>query len=96
MLLLDTFWDISLALFVIIFFSVFSLLVTHLKLEGHADISHNELVLLQVDTKLDKGELDARGGVIAGAMLVENIQAHGERKREIHVIITRCMHNVIE
>ena len=57
-----------------------SLLVTHLKLEGHADISHNELVLLQVDTKLDKGELDARGGVIAGAMLVENIQAHGERE----------------
>ena len=56
--------------------------MTHLKLEGHADISHNELVLLQVDTKLDKGELDARGGVIAGAMLVENIQAHGERKEK--------------
>ena len=54
--------------------------MTHLKLEGHADISHNELVLLQVDTKLDKGELDARGGVIAGAVLVENIQAHGERE----------------
>ena len=64
----------------VVFSVCFSLLVTHLKLEGHADISHNELVLLQVDTKLDKGELDARGGVIAGAMLVENIQAHGERE----------------
>lgn len=63
-------------------FCLFSLLVTHLKLEGHADISHNELVLLQVETKLDKGELDARGGVIAGAMLIENIQAHGERQRD--------------
>ena len=59
--------------------SLSSLLVTHLKCEGHADISHNELVLLQVGTKLDKGELDARGGVIAGAILVENIQANGKR-----------------
>ena len=55
-----------------------SLLVTHLKVEGHADISHNELVLLQVNTKLDKGELDARGGVIAGTVLIQNIQANGK------------------
>ena len=52
--------------------------MTHLKLEGHADVSHNELVLLQVNTKLDKGELDARGGVIAGTVLVQDIQAHGK------------------
>ena len=52
--------------------------MTHLKIEGHADVSHNELVLLQVNTKLDKGELDARGGVIAGAVLIQNIQANGK------------------
>lgn len=59
--------------------------MTHLKCEGHADISHNELVLLQVGTKLDKGELDVRGGVIAGAVLIENIQGHG---KEGNVIFT--------
>ena len=69
--------------------------MTHLKLEGHADISHNELVLLQVDTKLDKGELDARGGVIAGAMLVENIQAHGERKRNDYWMHAECNRIVV-
>lgn len=71
--------------------SVVSLLVTHLKCEGHADISHNELVLLQVDTKLDKGELDARGGVIAGAILVENIQAHGKRSDTFMLITAHLL-----
>ena len=66
-----------------------SLLVTHLKCEGHADVSHNELVLLQVATKLDKGELDVRGGVIAGAVLIENIQAHGKEENVI-VTVHRC------
>lgn len=51
--------------------------MTHLKFEAHADISHNELVLLQVDAKLVKGEVDARGGVIAGSILIEDTQAHG-------------------
>lgn len=84
-----------------------SLLVTHLKCEGHTDISHNELVLLQVDMKLDKGELDARGGVIAGAVLVENIQANGKSYNypdlvavldcyiSLHPVVTHSEHNTI-
>ena len=61
------------------FFYSPSLLVTHLKFQAHADISHNELVLVQVDAKLMKGEVDARGGVIAGSILMEDTQVHGTK-----------------
>ena len=56
-----------------------SLLVTHLKCQAHADISHNELVMFNLDGRMVKGEVDARGGVIAGSILMEDVQAHGER-----------------
>ena len=58
------------------------MLVTHLKCEAHADISHNELVLFNFDGRLEKGEVDARGGVVAGSILMENVQTHGEHVRE--------------
>ena len=51
--------------------------MTHLKLEMHCDVSHNELVLLQLDGNLKKGEFDARAGVIAGSILVENAVIDG-------------------
>ncbi len=55
-----------------------SILVTQLRCEAHCDVQHNELVLLEMDGKLDKGELDARGGVIAGIILMRGAQAHSE------------------
>lgn len=58
--------------------SLASLLVTYLKFEAHCDVSHNELVLLQLDGKLEKGEFDARAGVIAGSILVENAVVDGK------------------
>lgn len=54
-----------------------SLLLSHLKCTTHADVSHNELVLFNLDGCMEKGELDARGGMIAGSVLVEDIQALG-------------------
>ncbi len=57
-----------------------SLLVTQFRCEAHCDVQHNELVLLEMDGKLDKGELDARGGVIAGNILMKGAQARGEPK----------------
>ena len=52
--------------------------MTHLKCEVHADVSHNELVLVQLDGQMEKGEVEARGGVIAGSILMQNLEAHGE------------------
>ena len=54
-----------------------SLLVTHLRLEAHCDVSYNELVLLQLEGSLEKGEFDARSGVIAGRILMEDVAVHG-------------------
>ena len=51
--------------------------MTHLKCEAHADVSHNELVLFNLDAKMEKGEVDARGGFVAGSILMEEVQAHG-------------------
>ena len=53
-----------------------SLLVTQLNIEVHMDISHNELVLINLDACIEKGEVDARGGVVAGSILMENTRAH--------------------
>lgn len=53
-----------------------SLLVTHLKCEAHLDISHNELVLFNLDGRMEKGEVDARGGMVAGSILMEEAQTH--------------------
>lgn len=55
-----------------------SLLVSCLKCEAHCDISHNELVLLQFEGKLAKGEFDARAGVIAGSILMEEVTVNGQ------------------
>lgn len=52
--------------------------MTHLKFEAHCDISHNELVLLQLDGNLEKGEFDARSGVIAGSILVQDLGFDGK------------------
>lgn len=54
------------------------MLVTCLKCEAHCDVSHNELVLLQLDGKLEKGEFDARTGIIAGCILVKEVAIDGE------------------
>ncbi len=56
---------------------VCSLLVSHLQCFSHCDVSHNELVLFQLAGKLAKGEFDARGGVIAGSILMENARVFG-------------------
>lgn len=55
----------------------YSLLVSNLQCQGHADISHNELVLLRLTGKMEKGEVDARGGMVAGFILMQNVQAQG-------------------
>ena len=55
-----------------------SLLVSCLKCEAHCDVSHNELVLLQLEGKLEKGEFDARAGVIAGSILMEDATVNGQ------------------
>ena len=54
-----------------------SLVVTHLQCQVHADISHNELVLLRLTGRMEKGEVDARGGVVAGTILMQDVQAQG-------------------
>ena len=54
-----------------------SLLISCLKCEAHCDVSHNELVLLQLKAKLDKGEFDARAGIIAGSILMEDATVEG-------------------
>ncbi len=41
-------------------------------------MQQNELVFLEMNGRLDKGELDARGGVIAGNILIRGAQAHGK------------------
>ena len=56
--------------------SICSLVVTHLNLELHMDISHNELVLMNLDACIEKGEVDARGGVVAGNILMKDAFAH--------------------
>lgn len=58
--------------------NVSSLLVTCLKCEAHCDVSRNELVLLQFEGKLEKGEFDARAGVIAGTIFLEDATVEGE------------------
>ena len=45
---------------------------------SHCDVSHNELVLFQLAGKLVKGEFDARAGVIAGSILMEDANVLGE------------------
>ena len=59
-------------------FGACSLLVSCLKCEAHCDVSHNELVLLQLEGKLEKGEFDARAGVIAGSILMEDATVNGQ------------------
>lgn len=54
-----------------------SLVVTHLQCQAHADISRNELVLLQLAGGMEKGEVDARGGMVAGFILMQDVQAKG-------------------
>ena len=54
-----------------------SLVVTHLQCQVHADVGHNELVLLRLSGKMEKGEVDARGGVVAGTILMQDVQAQG-------------------
>jgi hypothetical protein len=51
------------------------LVVTHLQCQAHADISRNELVLLRLSGRMEKGEVDARGGVVAGSVFMEDVQA---------------------
>ncbi len=55
----------------------YSLLVTYLNCEAHCDVSHNELVLFQLECNLKKGEFDARAGVIAGSILMKESTVHG-------------------
>ncbi len=57
--------------------------MTQFRCEAHCDVQHNELVLLEMDGKLEKGELDARGGVIAGNILMIGAQARGESEYTI-------------
>jgi len=59
------------------YLALHSLLVSQLRLAAHCDVQHNELVLLEADGKLDRGELDARGGVIAGNVVMIGAQTHG-------------------
>ncbi|CAI8057302.1 Transmembrane protein KIAA1109 homolog [Geodia barretti] len=51
------------------------LVVTHLQCQVHADVSHNELVLLRLAGRMEKGEVDARGGVVAGTILMQDVVA---------------------
>lgn len=57
---------------------VFSLLVSCLKCVAHCDVSRDELVLLQLQGKLEKGELDARAGIIAGSILMNDAIIDGK------------------
>ena len=52
-------------------------MVTHLQCQVHADVSHNELVLLRLAGRMEKGEVDARGGVVAGTILMQDVVAQG-------------------
>ena len=57
-----------------------SLVVTHLRCETHADISRNELVLLRLTGAMEKGEVDARGGMVAGSVFVHDVQTQGKTR----------------
>ena len=54
-----------------------SLVVTHLQCQTHADISRNELVLLRLTGGMERGEIDARGGMVAGSVLMQDVGAQG-------------------
>lgn len=57
--------------------TLYSLVVTHLLCQAHADISRNELVLLRLAGSMEKGEVDARGGMVAGFVLMQDVQTEG-------------------
>ena len=57
--------------------SAHSLVVTHLQCQAHADISRNELVFLRLRGGMERGEVDARGGMVAGFVLMQNVRAQG-------------------
>lgn len=65
---------------------VSSLLVSCLKCEAHCDVSHNELVCLQLQGKLEKGEFDARAGIIAGSILIEDSTVDGKNCIPLFVV----------
>ena len=52
-------------------------MVTHLQCQAHADIYRSELVLLRLSGRMEKGEVDARGGVVAGSVLTRDVQTQG-------------------
>lgn len=64
-----------------------SLLVSCLKCEAHCDVSRNELVLLQLRAKLDKGEVDARAGIIAGSILMQDASVEGKLPHNWNCVI---------
>lgn len=51
--------------------------MTHLQCQVHADVSHNELVVLRLIGRMEKGDVDARGGVVAGTVLMQNVLTKG-------------------
>ena len=52
--------------------------MTHLRCQAHTDVSHNELVLLRLTGAMERGEVDARGGMVAGSVLMEDVQVQGK------------------
>ena len=51
--------------------------MSHLKCEGHADIQHNELVLLSCDGAIGEVEGEAQGGVLAGNVKIGSTEIKG-------------------
>ena len=64
--------------------SFHSVLVSHFKCEAHADIQHNELVLLSCDGAIKEVEAVAQGGVLAGNVKFLDTQAKGKHYNKKH------------
>lgn len=70
-----------------------SLVVTHLRCQAHTDVSHNELVLLRLTGAMERGEVDARGGMVAGSVLMEEVQVQGKATVCCWQLPLLCIHH---
>ena len=71
--------------------SLASVLVSHLKCEGHADIQHNELVLLSCDGAIAEIEGEAKGGVLAGNVNIGSTKIKGMLFSKLYYYVVICL-----
>lgn len=58
------------------YFSLCSVILSHLQCLSHADIQHNQLMLFVCDGGIEEMEIDAEGGVVAGDLTIKGTLLH--------------------